>query len=127
LASTDPHDHPQMELNFLATDEDRRRMRAGVRFAWEVAQHPAIRSLTEEVLAPVRGTIDDDATLNGYLFERVKTDFHPVGTARMGPAGDPMAVVDDHCRVRGDQDAGDARIAVSNQGRWSGRGEGSPG
>lgn len=26
---------------------------------------------------------------------------HPVGTARMGPDGDPGAVVDQHCRVRG--------------------------
>jgi choline dehydrogenase len=26
--------------------------------------------------------------------------YPPCGTARMGPAGDPMAVVDQHCRVR---------------------------
>jgi choline dehydrogenase-like flavoprotein len=28
-------------------------------------------------------------------------EFHPCGTARMGPAEDVMAVVDAHCRVRG--------------------------
>ena len=29
------------------------------------------------------------------------TIFHPVGTAKMGPESDPMAVVDQYCRVRG--------------------------
>ena len=29
------------------------------------------------------------------------TIFHPVGTARMGAASDPAAVVDSHLRVRG--------------------------
>ena len=29
------------------------------------------------------------------------TIFHPVGTAKMGPENDPMAVVDQYCRVRG--------------------------
>jgi choline dehydrogenase-like flavoprotein len=31
----------------------------------------------------------------------VKTNYHPVGTCRMGPAGDPMAVLDSRLRVRG--------------------------
>ena len=30
----------------------------------------------------------------------VATQFHPCGTARMGPANDPMAVVDQHCNIR---------------------------
>lgn len=29
------------------------------------------------------------------------TIFHPVGTARMGPDGDELAVVDQYCQVRG--------------------------
>jgi choline dehydrogenase-like flavoprotein len=31
----------------------------------------------------------------------VKTNYHPAGTARMGPDGDPMAVLDAAMRVRG--------------------------
>lgn len=41
----------------------------------------------------------DDA-LAAYVRATVSTQFHPSGTARMGPPGDPMAVVDQHCRVR---------------------------
>jgi choline dehydrogenase len=29
------------------------------------------------------------------------TIFHPGGTAKMGPESDPMAMVDQYCRVRG--------------------------
>jgi choline dehydrogenase len=31
----------------------------------------------------------------------VKTNWHPVGTCRMGPDGDPLAVLDQRLRVRG--------------------------
>ena len=41
----------------------------------------------------------DDA-LAAYVRATVSTQFHPCGTARMGPAGDPTAVLDQHCRVR---------------------------
>ena len=35
-----------------------------------------------------------------YVRATVATQFHPCGTVRMGPAADPMAVVDQHCRLR---------------------------
>ena len=34
----------------------------------------------------------------------VKTNYHPVGTCRMGPDGDGMAGLDEKLRVRGVQD-----------------------
>src|SRR5215470_16722676 len=38
--------------------------------------------------------------LAAYVRATVTTQFHPCGTARMGPSNDAMAVVDQHCRVR---------------------------
>ena len=32
---------------------------------------------------------------------KCETIYHPVGTCKMGPDNDPMAVVDNQCRVRG--------------------------
>ncbi len=43
----------------------------------------------------------DRAELADYLRGVVSPFFHPASTCRMGPADDPMAVVDAHCRVRG--------------------------
>ena len=39
--------------------------------------------------------------LREYIRRVASTVWHPVGTCKMGPAGDPAAVVDDELRVRG--------------------------
>jgi choline dehydrogenase len=49
---------------------------------------------------PGPGVQSDDELL-GAAKERGTTTFHPAGTCRMGPATDPVAVVDDHLRVHG--------------------------
>ena len=41
-----------------------------------------------------------DDTLASYVRATVSTQFHPCGTAQMGPASDPMTVVDQYCQVR---------------------------
>jgi choline dehydrogenase-like flavoprotein len=46
-------------------------------------------------------TLGSDEALAAYVHATVTTQFHPCGTARMGPADDPTAVVDQHCRLRG--------------------------
>jgi choline dehydrogenase len=45
--------------------------------------------------------IRDRATLRDYVLRNVTTTFHPSCTCRMGPAGDPLAVVDQAGRVHG--------------------------
>jgi choline dehydrogenase len=44
--------------------------------------------------------MSSDDALAAYVRATVSTQFHPCGTARMGPADDPMAVLDQHCRLR---------------------------
>ena len=89
-----------VELNFAADPEDLRRLvgRRPPRVAdrARAGDRPSRRArgtvLTEE-------TINSEDALLAYVRTTVATQFHPCGTARMGPAGDPMAVVDQHCRV----------------------------
>jgi len=45
--------------------------------------------------------VNSDAALEAFVRDNCTTIFHPVGTAKMGPESDPMAVVDQYCRVRG--------------------------
>ena len=41
--------------------------------------------------------------MDAWLHQNISTTFHTCGSCRMGPEGDPMAVVDQYCRVWGVQ------------------------
>ena len=101
LAGADPAVPPLMELNFADDPEDMRRLMDGVRVAWQVAHDPEIAAHAERVALLTEATLDSDEALSDYVRATVTTQFHPCGTVRMGPDDDPMAVVDNRCRIRG--------------------------
>jgi choline dehydrogenase len=45
--------------------------------------------------------VQTDAEIDAFIQRAGETIYHPVGTCKMGAAGDPMAVVDDQLRVMG--------------------------
>jgi choline dehydrogenase len=100
VRSTDPLAPPAMQPNYLSTPEDRATMIAAVRLARKLAATKAMRPYVESEYRP--GT---DAQSDDELLEFVKntggTIFHPSGTTKMGPASDPLAVVDPKLRVHG--------------------------
>src|SRR6266516_4178793 len=100
LASTDPRIQPLIHLDFAADPQDLRRLAEGVRLAWQIAHQPEIARHTHHVALLTEQTMSSDDALAAYVRATVSTQFHPCGTARMGPPGDPMAVVDQHCRLR---------------------------
>jgi choline dehydrogenase-like flavoprotein len=68
--------------------------------AREILRAPPLRDIVREEIVP--GPVaDSDAARDAYVRKAVRTDFHPVGTCRMGRADDAMAVVTDDLRVRG--------------------------
>jgi len=100
LASPDPRAQPLIQLNFADNPEDLRRLGDGVRLAWQIAHEPEITRHTDHVAMLPEETISSDDALVAYVRATVATQFHPCGTARMGPPGDAMAVVDQYCRLR---------------------------
>lgn len=97
LRSADPFAHPIIHANYLADPDDARLMLDGMRLALEIAQARAF--------APYRGAMvvgtanPSDAEMMRLVGQYAQTNYHPVGTCKMGH--DEMAVVDDHLRVRG--------------------------
>lgn len=100
LRSADPFDDPTILGNYLATDEDRRALREGVRMAREVVAQAAFDPYRNAEYAP-GAEVRADADLDAWIRAKSETIYHPVGTCRMGAAGDPLAVVDDQLRVQG--------------------------
>lgn len=100
IRSTDPFEAPAMQPNYLATDLDRRTAIAGVRLTRKLADAQPMQSLMKGEVKPGRDVRSDDEILH-FCRENGATIFHPSGTAKMGPADDPMAVVDHRLAVRG--------------------------
>ena len=46
-------------------------------------------------------TVSSDSELDAFIRKSAITVHHPAGTCKMGPQGDPLAVVDGECRVFG--------------------------
>jgi choline dehydrogenase len=101
LASADAHVHPVIELNLNTDPEDMRRLVDGVRRCWDIANSPEMRDITTGVALLTQEVIDSDGALAEYIRENSATIWHPVGTCKMGPAGDKSAVVDQYGRVHG--------------------------
>jgi choline dehydrogenase len=98
LRSADPLDQPAMLANYLAAERDRRTTIAALRLAREVMAQPAMRRFGATEVLPGPHAGDDDALL-AYARRAGYTQFHPVGTCRMGV--DELAVVDPALAVRG--------------------------
>jgi choline dehydrogenase len=100
LRSADPVDKPVVDLNFLGTPEDIRLSIASMRFAREIFASAPIASMMVSELLP-GSAVQSDADLLEFCKRQVKTNYHPVGTARMGREGDSEAVLDTKMCVRG--------------------------
>ena len=101
LASTDPAAGPNIDYRYLEDEFDRRRLRDAIRLCARLAEHESFRPLISGLATITESDLETDEALDAWLHENVGTTFHTCGSARMGPDGDPMAVVDQYCRVRG--------------------------
>ncbi|MGY1806609.1 mycofactocin system GMC family oxidoreductase MftG [Blastococcus sp. SYSU D00669] len=101
LDPRDPAADPVVEQRYLAAEADRRRLRDGVRLAAELLRTAALATLVAARGGPDDAALADDAALDRWIGASLGSAVHLCGTARMGPEGDPGAVVDQRLRVRG--------------------------
>jgi choline dehydrogenase len=100
LRSADPFDDPAIFANYLATEEDRRAMRAGIEITRNIAAQPALCAIKGREESPGEDVQSSEA-LDAWIRRSAETIYHPVGTCRMGAAGDALAVVDADLKVVG--------------------------
>ena len=100
LRSNDPAAKPELRPNFLEDRADVLTLVEGLRQVRRVLGMPALAKYTGTELSACAGKHGDDE-LEAYVRATVATTYHPVGTCKMGPSSDPMAVVDPLLRVHG--------------------------
>jgi choline dehydrogenase len=100
IRSANVTDAPSILANYLSTDQDRHVAAESLRVTRRIVAQPALAKYKPQEAKPgVTFQSDDDlAKLAGDIGTTI---FHPVGTAKMGPASDPMAVVDARLRLHG--------------------------
>lgn len=98
LASADPHAGPVVEQHFCEDERDTARLVACLRDTLAfVKAEPLAGLIAEQVFPDPRRALTDDSL--GELCKRLSASgFHPCATAPMGPATDPLAVVDQYGR-----------------------------
>ncbi|MGY3446752.1 MULTISPECIES: GMC family oxidoreductase [unclassified Bradyrhizobium] len=101
IKSTAPDDKPSIAPNYLSTDDDRQVAADAIRTTRKLMKQKALEQYHPEEFLPGPSVGDDDAALAKAAGDIGTTIFHPVGTAKMGLASDPMAVVDERLRFYG--------------------------
>jgi choline dehydrogenase len=102
LRARDPATAPAIKPNYLSTDEDRRIAVKAIRLTRQIVAQPALAPFHPDEYLPGSGVRDDDEQALAKAAGDIGTTiFHPVGTAKMGLASDPLTVVDERLRVGG--------------------------
>ena len=101
LQSADPLQAPRIDPGFFTHPDDMAVALKGAQKGFEILLSKAMDSFRGKPLVPVDHR--DPKALEAYLRATCDTEYHPVGTCKMGPDSDPMAVVDAQLRVKGVQ------------------------
>lgn len=106
LRDSNPMSAPIIEANYFKEKEDLDTIVEGIKKIFKLQYAPSIKILDLK-WSPLKlkgcGDFDsdNDKYLKCYAKQLATTIYHPVGTAKMGPAKDKTAVVDNELKVHG--------------------------
>jgi choline dehydrogenase len=99
LASKNPTDKPLIDPAFFKQPDDLDTMVSATQKGLKIMASEGLASYRGEMLYPVNS--EQPEQVRAFLRDHSDTEYHPVGTCKMGPAEDPLAVVDAELRVHG--------------------------
>lgn len=108
LRSSNPFDSPKINANYLDDQEDVNTIVRGIRLMQKFMNTEIFKDHeAEEVKVQIDGcsklAYDSDEYWECYTRYLSTTLYHPVGTTKMGPSSDPLAVVNPQLKVNGIQ------------------------
>ncbi len=99
LSSAKPTDAPRIDPAYYQHPDDLETMVRGTQMGFDIMQDTALQAHRGRMLYPLER--NNRTQLEQFLRKHSDTEYHPIGTCKMGPASDPMAVVDAELRVHG--------------------------
>ncbi|WP_109513259.1 MULTISPECIES: choline dehydrogenase [Pseudomonas] len=98
IKSKDPHEHPSILFNYMASEQDWQEFRDAIRITREIIAQPALDPYRGREISPGLD-VKTDEQLDAFVRDHAETAYHPSCTCKMGT--DPLAVVDGQGRVHG--------------------------
>jgi len=102
LRSSHPRDKVTIHQNFLSEEKDWETLRTGFDMVRDVASQKPLDAFRGEEIQP-GPNVTSRKDIDDYIRRTAWTVHHPLGTCKMGPESDDMAVVDPQLRLRGVQ------------------------
>jgi choline dehydrogenase len=100
VRSSDPKESPRILFNYLSHPDDLVEWRACIRLTREIMGQKAMEPYAGPEIQPGRD-IATDEQIDSFIRQHCESAYHPCGTCKMGSPADPMAVVDQECKVIG--------------------------
>lgn len=99
LNPANPQGMPLIDPNFLSNPDDLSVLVKGVQKCLAIMNDDALSCYRGKIKYPMDA--NDTASIEAYIRDHGDTEYHPVGTCKMGAATDKLAVVDHELRVHG--------------------------
>jgi choline dehydrogenase len=99
LTSRNPIDKPLIDPAFFKHPDDLETLVTATQLGLRVMASPGLNAYRGEMLYAVDH--NQPGQIREFLKDHSDTEYHPVGTCKMGPLQDPLAVVDSELRVHG--------------------------
>jgi choline dehydrogenase-like flavoprotein len=100
LKSNNPTERPLIDPNYWGDPHDVQKSIAGFKLARHMMAQPAFRDVIKGEAHPgAQAKTDDD--IKQHAYRHAKTDYHPVGTCKMGAVDDPTVVVNPRLQLKG--------------------------
>jgi choline dehydrogenase len=99
LASRNPMDKPLIDPAFFKHPDDIETLVTATQLGLRVMASPGLNAYRGEMLYEVDH--NQPGQIRDFLNDHSDTEYHPVGTCKMGPVQDHLAVVDAELRVHG--------------------------
>ena len=100
VKTEDSREPPKIQPDYLSDPADRKVAADAIKLTRKIVSSPAMKKFEPEEFKPgIEFASDDDLAREAGNIGT--TIFHPVGTCKMGPSSDNMAVVDERLKVHG--------------------------
>ena len=100
INSSNPLDLPNINPNFLSHKDDINILLDSVKLSRKVINTKPLSDIIIEEVLPGKNITDDNSLIE-YCKKMIKTNWHPVGTCKMGKENDRMSVLNSNLKVKG--------------------------